>query len=89
MYELLDFHATWCQPCKLLSVILDKVMSERPNLKLTKLDVDEEADKAKEFKIMGVPTLVLLKDGVEVDRSVGALPKAKLDDWLNKYEDLN
>ena len=74
--EVIDFWATWCGPCKLMNPILDEIEQEYSNdLVITKYDIDIEADKVKEYNIQSVPTYVILKDGVELDRVIGAKPK--------------
>ena len=73
--EVIDFWATWCGPCKMMNPILDEVQGEYPDLVIHKYDIDVEADKVKEYNIQSVPTYIILKDGVEVDRIIGAKPK--------------
>ena len=75
---LLDFFATWCGPCKMVSPRVDEIAEEHPEYIVGKVDVDEEADIAEEFGVMSVPTLVVLKDGEIVNQSSGARPKAKI-----------
>lgn len=74
--EVIDFWATWCGPCKLMNPILDEIEQEYADeLTITKYDIDVETDKVKEYGIQSVPTYVILKDGVEIDRIIGAKPK--------------
>ena len=76
---LIDFLASWCGPCRTLSPIVDQLADElEGKLAVAKCNVDENQDTAMEYGVMSIPTLVLLKDGKEVHRSVGAMPKAKL-----------
>ncbi len=73
---LLDFWADWCGPCKRLSPIVDQVAEELSNFKVGKVNVDQEPELAARFQVMSIPTLVVMKDGQEVNRSMGAVPKA-------------
>src|SRR5574344_1216537 len=70
---LVDFFATWCGPCKSLSPIVDEVAEENENLKVVKVDVDEAQDLASKYGVMSIPTLVVIKNGEEVNRSVGLI----------------
>ena len=72
---LLDFWASWCMPCRMLSPILDEIAEETDEFKICKINVDEEGDLALQFKVMSIPTLVVMKNGVEVERSLGVMPK--------------
>ncbi len=76
---LIDFFATWCGPCKMLSPILEKVES---NLKVVKVDVDEFEDLAREYGVMSIPTLVVLENGKEVNRHIGFIDKNNLESFL-------
>jgi thioredoxin 1 len=74
--EIVDFWATWCGPCKMMNPILDEIEQEfSDELVITKYDADVDTDKVKEYNVQSVPTYVILKDGVEVDRIIGAKPK--------------
>jgi thioredoxin 1 len=73
--EVIDFWATWCGPCKLMNPILDEVEKEYPDLTITRVDIDSDEDMVKQYNIQSVPTYVILKDGKEVDRIIGAKPK--------------
>ncbi len=72
---LVDFYAPWCGPCKLVTPILEQVAQERQNLKIVKVDVDQEPELAQQHKIMGVPTLVMYLGGKIVAQWVGLRPK--------------
>ena len=72
---VIDFHATWCGPCKVLSPILEELDDEIEGVDFVKLDVDQQPQIAGQNKVMGVPTVVILKDGEVKDRFVGVQPK--------------
>ena len=72
---VIDFHATWCGPCKVLSPILEELESEVENVDFVKLDVDQYPEIAGANQVMGVPTVVILKDGEVKERFVGVQPK--------------
>ena len=73
--EVIDFWATWCGPCKLMNPIIDEVEKENPGLIITRVDIDLDKDMVEKYNIQSVPTYVILKDGKEVDRIIGAKPK--------------
>ena len=75
---LLDFFASWCGPCRMVGPILDEIAQEREDIKVCKVDIDEQPELASRFRIMSVPTLMVLKDGQIVDQSVGAKPKHQI-----------
>ena len=72
---VIDFHATWCGPCKVLSPILEELNNEIEGVQFVKLDVDQHPQIAGQNQVMGVPTVVILKDGEVKDRFVGVQPK--------------
>ena len=72
---VIDFHATWCGPCKVLSPILEELDDEIEGVEFVKLDVDKHPQIAGQNQVMGVPTVVILKDGEVKDRFVGVQPK--------------
>ena len=75
---LLDFWASWCGPCRMVSPIVDEIAQERGDIKVGKINVDEEPELASQFRIMSIPTLVVIKDGQVVTQAVGARPKSQI-----------
>ena len=75
---LLDFWAPWCGPCRMVVPMVEQIADERPDVKVGKVNIDEEFELARQFGIMSVPTLVVMKDGELVDQAVGARPKAQI-----------
>ena len=75
---LLDFWASWCGPCRMVSPIVDEIAEEREDIKVGKVNVDEESELAAKFRVMSIPTLVVMKNGEIVNQSVGARPKAQI-----------
>ena len=75
---LLDFWASWCGPCRMVSPVIDEIAEERSNIFVGKINVDEQRELAAQFGVMSIPTLVVLKNGREVNRSVGAKPKSQI-----------
>ena len=72
---LIDFYADWCGPCKMLSPIVDEVAEENTDIKVVKINVDNAQDLAMKYQVMSIPTLVVIKDGKEINRSVGLIDK--------------
>ena len=75
---LVDFFATWCGPCKMLTPIIEKVAVEHPELKVLKIDVDEVMELAARFEVQAIPTLLFFEDGEQKDRAMGYVPEVKL-----------
>lgn len=72
---LVDFWAGWCGPCKMLSPIIDEIANENPDIKVCKINIDEEMELSQEYKVMSIPTVMVFKNGKAVDTSVGFKPK--------------
>ena len=75
---LLDFWASWCGPCRMVSPIVDEIAAERSDIKVGKINVDEQPELAAQFGVMSIPTLVVMKNGKVVNQAVGARPKAQI-----------
>lgn len=75
---LVDFYATWCGPCRMISPILEQIASERDDIKIVKVNVDEEGELAAQYGIMSIPTLLVFKNGEVTQRSMGAKPKGQI-----------
>ncbi|MBE5942681.1 MAG: thioredoxin [Lachnospiraceae bacterium] len=73
---LVDFWASWCPPCKMLAPVVDEVAEEVQDVKICKINVDEQQALAMQFKVASIPTLIVFQDGEEVNRSLGFIPKA-------------
>lgn len=72
---LIDFFATWCGPCRMVSPIVDEIAAERDDIKVCKVDVDEQPQLASQYGVMSIPTLVVVKDGKVAAQNIGAIPK--------------
>ena len=79
---LVDFWASWCGPCRMVSPIVDEIAQERPDVKVVKVNVDQEQELALQFGVMSIPTLVVMKDGKVVNQAVGVRPKEQILDLL-------
>ena len=75
---LLDFWATWCMPCQMLSPVIDQIADEQPSIKVGKVNVDEEPELAASFGVMSIPTLVVMKEGKPAAKTMGVQPKASV-----------
>ena len=80
---LLDFYADWCGPCRMVLPIVDEIAKERDDIVVGKVNVEMEPDLAKDFSILSIPTLIVLKNGRVVNKASGARPKAQILDLLN------
>lgn len=79
---LMDFWASWCGPCKMISPIIDEIAEEESDIKVGKVNVDEQPDLAQEFGVMSIPALIVMKDGKITNQSVGAKSKKAILDML-------
>lgn len=75
---LLDLWAPWCGPCRMVGPIVDEIANERSDIKVGKINVDEQPELARRFGVMSIPMLVVIKDGKLVNQAVGARPKAQI-----------
>ncbi|OUP17593.1 thioredoxin [Lachnoclostridium sp. An196] len=75
---LLDFWAPWCAPCRMVVPIIEEIADERPDIKVGKINVDEQPELASQFHVMSIPTLVVMKNGKIVNQVMGARPKAAI-----------
>lgn len=83
---LIDFWAEWCMPCRMLAPIIEEVAREYAGKVLVgKINVDENPVTTSNFQIYSIPTLIIFKNGVEVDRIIGLVPKSRIEAYLNKY----
>lgn len=79
---LIDFWATWCPPCKMLSPIIDELSEELTDVKVCKINTDEEPELAGKFNIMHIPTMVIMEAGKEIRRTSGYMPKEDVKDFI-------
>ena len=79
---LLDFWAVWCGPCRMIAPAVEHIAEEHPEYKVGKINVDEEPDLARQFGIMSIPTLFVMKDGKVANQAIGVMPKDKILDML-------
>lgn len=75
---LLDFWASWCGPCRMVSPVVDEIADETPSVKVGKINVDEQGELAATFNVMSIPTLLVIKEGKVVNKAVGAIPKERI-----------
>ena len=75
---LVDFWASWCGPCRMVSPLVDEIAAEHPDIKVGKVNVDEQPELASQFQVMSIPTLMVVKNGQVTQRTVGARPKNQI-----------
>ena len=81
---LIDFYADWCGPCKMMGPVVEEIAEEHSDVKVVKINVDNAEDIAIKYQIMSIPTLVVVKDGHEVNRSIGIISKEKIEELIEK-----
>ena len=79
---LIDFWAAWCGPCRMVSPLVDEIAEERSDIKVGKINVDEQPELAQQFDVMSIPTLVVYKNGQKVNEAVGLMPKEQVESLL-------
>ena len=79
---LVDFWAVWCGPCQMMAPILHELETEMPDVQIGKVNVDEQMNLARQFRVVSIPTLIIFKNGQEVQRMVGVTSKKELKDAL-------
>ena len=82
---VIDFFATWCGPCRMISPFLEEISKEMSDVKIFKVDIDESPEIASSYDVMSVPTLIMFKNGEKVSSCVGAASKTRLVDWINSH----
>lgn len=82
---LVDFWANWCPPCKTIAPILEELDAELPNLKIVKLNVDDEPEAPSRYKVMSLPALIVFKNGQPVDKYVGFKSKNELKNLVGRH----
>lgn len=80
---LVDFYAEWCGPCKMMGPVLSELASERSDIKIVKVDIDQHEDLARQYGVMSVPTIFLFENGEVKKQDVGYKPKEILESWLS------
>ena len=75
---LVDFWASWCGPCRMVAPILEEIAGERSDVKVCKINVDEEPELASRYNVMSIPTMIVVKEGQVVNQAVGARPKSQI-----------
>ena len=79
---LVDFYAVWCGPCKMIAPILEEIAAEREDIRVCKINVDEEPELAAKYQVVSIPSLFVIKDGQVTNQSLGAKPKAQILEML-------
>lgn len=82
---VVDFFATWCMPCQMLIPVLEEIASEREELDIIEIDVDKARNLSMQYEIEAVPTMVIFKNGTQIDRIGGYYNKKELEEELKKY----
>ena len=79
---LVDFNAVWCGPCRMLRPILDEYQENHDNIKIVSINVDDNSNLARKYNVFSIPCLVVIKDGEEINRSVGLISKTEIDELI-------
>lgn len=79
---LIDFWASWCGPCRMLSPVVDEVAEEHADVKVGKINIDDEPGLAQQFDVMSIPTLMVFRNGEKVGESVGVVPKGQIESLI-------
>jgi thioredoxin 1 len=82
---VIDLWATWCGPCRMIAPIIDELAGEMPDVKFCKINVDEEPELTRMFKVESIPTVALVKDNTLLDLSIGYVPKEKLESFIGAH----
>lgn len=75
---MVDFYADWCGPCKMMSEVIEKVAVEKPELKICKINIDDNRDVASRYDVMSIPTVMVFQNGTQVSKSIGSKTKSRL-----------
>ena len=81
---LIDFYADWCGPCQMLAPIVEEVANENKNIKVCRINVDDNQELAMKYEVMSIPTLVVIKEGKEIKRKIGLISKDEILEMLGK-----
>ena len=81
---LIDFNAEWCGPCRMMAPILEEYIEKHKTIKIVSVNVDNNSDLARKYNVFSIPCLVLIKDGKEINRSVGLISKTELDELIGE-----
>lgn len=81
---LVDFWATWCGPCRMLTPTLKAIQADRDDVKIVKVNIEQEDGIAKQFRVMNIPLMMIFKDGERIDQILGNQPRGKIEDLINR-----
>jgi len=90
MLQVIDFYADWCGPCKIMAPIFEELEKDKTygdKVEFKRVDVEAEGDMAAKYNVRGIPTFIMVQEGKEVDRKVGAMPKELLKNWIDSKID--
>jgi len=88
MIKVIDFYADWCRPCKQLAPILEEINAENSHISIEKIDIEDDKNEelVSQYVIYSIPTLIIFKDDIQVDKIVGGVSKNRIMEVLNKYK---